>query len=250
MELIVDDEHPGTDERTWLSDLRLGQLRPLQVRRPQRLVIVAPHPDDEVLGVGGLLQVLAARGVEIVVLAVTDGEASHPGAQRCGHDLAAIRAIESRVALRRLECGGTQIERLRFADGSVAEHREDLTDLLRRVLRPRDLCLAPWRADGHPDHEATGLAAVRAARSTGTPVLEYLVWAWHWARPGSTDLPWDRCRRVELGRRQAARKRWASYAFASQIRPFGSDHGGRPLLSDGVLRRFWRPFEVFVEAEA
>ena len=63
-------------------------------------------------------------------------------------------------------------------------------------------------------------------------------------------MPWGRCRRLDLGRHQAARKRWASYAFTSQIRPFGPDHDGMPLLSDRVLRRFWRPFEVFIEEQA
>ena len=87
----------------------------------------------------------------------------------------------------------------------------------------------------------------RRAASTRTSILEYLVWAWHWATPESTDVPWHRCVRLELGRRQAARKRWATHAFATQIRPFGPDHGGRPLLPDSVLRRFWRPFEVFIE---
>ena len=34
--------------------------------------------------------------------------------------------------------------------------------------------------------------------------------------------------------------------YASQIRPFGD--GAGPILTDSVLRRFWRPFEVFIEA--
>ena len=59
---------------------------------------------------------------------------------------------------------------------------QHLTDVLSR-LGPDDLCLSPWRSDGHPDHDATGHAAVAAARLTRTPVLEYLVWAWHWATP-------------------------------------------------------------------
>ena len=249
MELVVDDLHPGTDEQTWLGTRRLAALPMLSDRRPRRLVVVAPHPDDEALGAGGLLQHMTSIGVEAMLVAVTDGEASHPGDRAFGHDLASARAVESHVALTRLGSGSTRVERLGFADGSVAEQRRELTDLLRGLLEPGDLCVAPWRRDGHPDHDATGLAAVSAARSTGASILEYLVWAWHWATPESTDVPWHRCVRLELGRRQAARKRWATHAFATQIRPFGPDHGGRPLLPDSVLRRFWRPFEVFIESE-
>jgi LmbE family N-acetylglucosaminyl deacetylase len=193
---------------------------------------------------------MAGAGVDTVVVAVTDGEASHPTARHAGHDLAMTRAIERQCALNRLGCGSTDIQRLGFVDGSVAEQRERLTEALCRLLGPDDLCLAPWRSDGHPDHDAAGQAAVAAAQVTNTRLLEYPVWAWHWARPESADLPWSQCSRFDLGRRQAARKRWASYAFRSQIRPLGPDHDGGPLLSDAVLRRFWRPFEIFIGAAA
>jgi LmbE family N-acetylglucosaminyl deacetylase len=246
MALVVDDMHAGTDERTWLGSRQLTGLPLLRPTRPRRLVVVAPHPDDEVLGAGGLLQHMDRAGVESLVIAVTDGEASHPGAAAHGYNLPAIRAAEARVALERLGCAATPIQRLGLSDGAVADRLEDLTDALRCMLRPDDLCLTPWRSDGHADHEATGTATMAAARTTCTSVLEYLVWTWHWTAPGSGVIPWSQCRRLNLGRRQSARKRWATYAYASQIRPFAD--GAGPILADSVLRRFWRPFEVFIEA--
>ena len=42
------------------------------------MVVIAAHPDDEVLGVGGTMAVLAAGGAQLRLIAVTDGEASHP----------------------------------------------------------------------------------------------------------------------------------------------------------------------------
>jgi LmbE family N-acetylglucosaminyl deacetylase len=248
MELVVDDLHPGTDEGTWLASRQLGGLPPLRPMRTRRLVVVAPHPDDEVLGAGGLLQCMDRVGVETVVVAVTDGEASHLGAGAQGYDLPAIRAAEARVALERLGCGSTRIQRLGLPDGAVADHLQDLTDALRHVLRPDDLCLTPWRSDGHADHEATGTATIAAARTTCTSFLEYLVWTWHWTTPANEAIPWSQCRRLDLSRRQTARKRWATYAYASQIRPFGN--GAGPVLADTVLRRFWRPFEMFIETGA
>jgi LmbE family N-acetylglucosaminyl deacetylase len=246
MELVVDETHSGTDERTWLSSRYLADLPPLCRTRPRRLVVVAPHPDDEVLGAGGLLQHMNRVGVETVVVAVTDGEASHPGAGARGYDLPAMRVTEAQVALERLGCGAARIQRLGLPDGAVMDHVQELTDALGRVLQPDDLCVTPWRSDGHPDHNATGSATIAAARTTCTSLLEYLVWTWHWTRPGSGDIPWSQCRRLDLGRRQVARNRWATYAYASQIRPLGD--GGEPILADRVLRRFWRPFEVFIEA--
>jgi LmbE family N-acetylglucosaminyl deacetylase len=246
VELVVDELHPGTNEQIWLGSSCLAGLRPLVEGRPRRLVVVTPHPDDEVLGAGGLLQRMQRACVETVVVAVTDGEASHPRARLLGCDLAATRTHERRVALNRLGCRSARVFQLGLPDGAVAGEVDRLTDLISGLLGPDDLCVSPWRSDGHPDHDACGRAAAAAAASTRTPLLEYLVWAWHWARPETTEVPWRQCRRLELERRETARKRWATYAFTSQIRPSPHDHDGRPLLADPVLRRFWRSFEVFV----
>ena len=102
MELIVDADHPGTPECQWRQSGRLRRLAPLELARPRRAVVVAPHPDDEVLGAGGLVRVLAGSGTAVRILAVTDGEASHPGAPAT---LAARRREESRTALHRLGAG-------------------------------------------------------------------------------------------------------------------------------------------------
>lgn len=245
MALVVDEEHPGTAEAVWLATPRLSSLTPLQVRLPRRVALVAPHPDDEVLGAGGLLQQISRAGVKTELVAVTDGEASHPDEDR--GDVAAKRAAESRLALARLGCAGVFIRRLHFPDGSVTAGEDRLAELLSRLLVPGDLCVAPWRSDGHPDHDATGRAAYVAACSVGVPILEYLVWAWHWATPESQAVPWDHCRRLDLAAEQTVRKRWATRAFASQIRPRTEGRGAEPVLPGPVLQRFWRPFEVYIE---
>lgn len=157
-------------------------------------------------------------------------------------------AIETVVDLDRLSCGSTYVRRLGFFVKVVAEQCEHLTELLSRQLGRNVLCVAAWRSDGHPEHHATGLAAVATVHSTRSPVLEYPMGARHWAGPESKEVPWHRCKRLDLGRRQSAPKHWASYVFTSQVRPLGSDHKGRAPLSDPVLRRLWRPFEVFIEA--
>jgi LmbE family N-acetylglucosaminyl deacetylase len=248
MELVVDDMHPGTDERTWLDSEQLRTLPSLGITVPQRLVVVAPHPDDEVLGAAGLLQCVRRLGVELAIVTVTDGEGSHPVARANGVDIASTRAMESTVALDRLGCGSVPVTRLGFPDGAVATEAPRLTTALTDLLRPDDLCVTPWRHDGHPDHNATGAATLAAAGATRTSVLQYLVWTWHWAAPDNPAVPWHKCRRLNLGRRTLARKRWATHAFRSQIRAADGESRRGPVLTDSVLRRFWRPFEVFIEA--
>ncbi|HEY5120093.1 MAG TPA: PIG-L family deacetylase, partial [Acidimicrobiales bacterium] len=66
-------------------------------------MVVSPHPDDEVLGAGGLIQVALSQHVLVEVVAVTDGEASHPRSTVATTlNLARVRSAESRVALSRL----------------------------------------------------------------------------------------------------------------------------------------------------
>src|SRR4051812_38246721 len=57
------------------------QLPALQITRDHRILLLAPHPDDEVLSAGGLLQRAAAANARVDVLFITDGE-SNPWPQR------------------------------------------------------------------------------------------------------------------------------------------------------------------------
>jgi LmbE family N-acetylglucosaminyl deacetylase len=252
VQLIVDEGHLGQSEEAWNGSERLANLVPLATIRARRVLIVAPHPDDEVFGAGGLIQHLLFEGIPLEVVAVTDGEGSHPGSTAISKvDLASARVRESLEALRRLGWREPLITRLRLPDSNVREYRQQLQETLRLKLRPGDLCIAPWRFDGHPDHDVCGEASSDASRSAGAQMLSYLVWTWHWADPNSTDIPWRLSRRFELSRRARARKRWATSAFASQVQAIGPDTADAAILPAPLLRRFWRPFEVFIdEAQA
>jgi LmbE family N-acetylglucosaminyl deacetylase len=247
VELVVDERRTGTPEAQWSESPELRGLPTLETVRSRRVVVVAPHPDDEIFGTAGLLQSLLSRGIPVEVLAVSDGEASHPGAVERGLDLRSRRSQEATQALQRLGWKTPAVTRLGLPDGQISRHRDRLVATLRAMVGPGDLCLAPWWNDGHPDHDACGDAALHATRSVDAQLLGYLVWAWHWAEPHGTDLPWGDCRRFDFDRRTAARKRWATAAFVSQTRPLGPDHQGAPLLPPAVLRRFWRRYEVFVD---
>jgi len=216
--------------------------------------VVAPHPDDETLGVGGLLAELVGRGHEVMVVAVTDGEAAfrhgsgiHTArAQRVERALAARRRVEQRHALRALvgpsACDRTSIVRLGVPDGGVAAARNEVTAAL-RTLVGEGWCLAPLEWDGHPDHDAAGLAA-REACGDRVPLYQYPIWAWHWAAP--EDVPWGGAFRVPLGSGARRRKARAVQAHRSQHEsPPGVANG--PILPPHVLARFRRPFEVLFE---
>ncbi|MEV5752242.1 PIG-L family deacetylase [Actinoallomurus sp. NPDC052308] len=217
---------PGTAEETWRSWDGLGALPVLDVSRWRNVVVLAAHPDDEVLGAGGLMALLADAGVRLRLVAVTDGEASHPG-----EDVAPRRVAETADALKHL--GDCEVVRLGMPDTGVRD--TELARLLPGLLDGFDVCLAPWEKDVHSDHEATG----RAALTCGVQVLRFPIWTWHWARPADPRLPWDRAVQMPLPAEIAERKRAAIECFTSQL------EGPDPILPPGIVAHFTRCREVF-----
>ncbi|MBM7119428.1 PIG-L deacetylase family protein [[Archangium] primigenium] len=238
----------GTSAREWASWSGLELLPAVDpatlVPRGRRAIIVAPHPDDEVLGTGGLLARLGRLGREVVLVAVTDGTASHPGSSLWPVDrLATARPRETQEALLRLGLAGVDVERLEIPDGGITAHESRLMGLLGERLQPGDVVFATWRLDGHPDHEAVGRAAFRACAALEAHLVEVPIWTWHWAKPGDARVPWSRARRILLDEPTLTLKRRATAAYVSQLDPDPST-GKAPILPPYVLARLLRPFEV------
>ncbi len=124
-----------------------------------RLVVVAPHPDDEVLAAGGLMRWSARQGREVVVVAVTDGEASHARSSRVAPDaLRARRALERCEALARLGVPEVTLHRLGEPDQGCADRVAEIAAAIHAIIEPSDVVVVPSRRDRHPDHVAAALA--------------------------------------------------------------------------------------------
>jgi LmbE family N-acetylglucosaminyl deacetylase len=235
-------DRAGTREYVWDAWPELRQLPEIDPRTWSSAVVVAAHPDDEVLGAGGILAILAAAGVPVRLVAVTDGEGSHPDSDPAV--VARIRAAESAAALGLLGASGIEVVRLGFPDTGLAAREDELAQALAGLCAGFAVCLAPWEADAHADHEAAGRAARLAGRRAGAQVLTYPIWMWHWARPGDRRVPWPRACQVRLPAEVVARKQDAIEAFASQLTDRGPDTG--PVLPAGIVAHFSRSEEVLL----
>lgn len=240
----------GTSLHAWNTSLCLAKVHAITceelVPAQARVVVIAPHPDDEVLGCGGLLQLVARLQRPILLISVTAGGASHPGSARWSeHRLSIVRPQESAEALRRLGLPLNELKWLHagLPDSAVAAHEDALQQLLLAHLRPSDEVFTTWRDDGHCDHEAVARASLAAAAQVGARVHEVPIWAWHWATPEDPRIPWERARKLHLDRWTQARKRHAIQAFASQIHP-DAESGLAPVLAPQTLERLQQAFEV------
>lgn len=124
----------------------------------ERALIVAPHPDDEVIGCGGLIAALRSRGRQVRVVVVTDGSAGGDESPT----LVATRERELRAGLAILDVDDIQM--LGIPDRAVAEHESALARAVEETVASwqPDLIVIPSPLEVHPDHAAVARGCIAA----------------------------------------------------------------------------------------
>lgn len=241
----------GTSQDDWKNWQGLQKLPRLGIAKNfpshQRVCIFAPHPDDEILGSGGLLQQLAENGNPIVLVYVTNGTQSHPNSKIYPPEqLDIIRPQESISALNMLGVAHqVTTVALNITDGSVFAQKNQLHQKLAVITQSGDILVTPFIHDGHPDHEATGQVIAEFANQSQLACYQVLIWAWHWAKPADSRIPWHSAVRLELTAEQLQRKSEAIACFTSQITADEST-GNPPILSAKTIARISQPWEVYL----
>jgi LmbE family N-acetylglucosaminyl deacetylase/glycosyltransferase involved in cell wall biosynthesis len=119
----------------------------------KRVLVLAPHPDDETIGCGGSLAIHARAGDPVKVVFLTNGAAGDSSGEFPKDQYVNIRQQEARTACACL--GVTDLEFWPYEDRSLAGSHgalRRLIDLL-EVFRP-DVVYAPSPLEFHPDHRA------------------------------------------------------------------------------------------------
>jgi len=219
------------------------------LQRPgARLMVLAPHPDDESLAAGGLIQRALSCGADVSVVFITDGE-NNPWPQRVLERRVWIaarqrtawgarRRAEADAALHALGAERIRVHRLGWPDGGITWKLLVDTTSMRAALqalieaeRPTVLVL-PDLVDRHPDHSAIHVLVELVFQAMPGAVkpacLGYLLHGR--SRPGMPQRAL-----FALDETEQQRKRSAVAAHASQT-----------ALSRGRLMRFVSPTESFV----
>jgi LmbE family N-acetylglucosaminyl deacetylase len=217
------------------------------IRSP--VLVVAPHPDDESIGCGGLIASLRARGVQVHIVIVTDGAGSHPNSPSYPPArLASLREAEARDALAILgvDPGAVSFWQLgdRFVPDQGAAGFESAVAralTLMRNLQPT-LLVIPGGTDAHGDHRAVWSIWSRAAVEAARPprLLEYIVWPKPDVAAEGRPLTLDIAAVLPLKRRAIA-------AHRSQHGQVIADDPTGFCLPDALLARAGQPQECFFE---
>ncbi len=207
-------------------------------RTASRVLVIAPHPDDEVIGCGGLIAQLRRAQVGVRVVIVTDGTASHRSSTRYpAQRLARLRAVETRRALAQIGVTAADIVFCAFPDGGASEwrgHARSYRRLHASVAGRWDVIVGPSVCDDHPDHREAA-STVRRLRPD-CRYLSYTVWPGENARPGCF---W------RLPLKQDRYRKWmALKAYRSQRGLIRDDPDGFSL-SSSELRRLNQPIERY-----
>lgn len=205
----------------WQHHPSWGLAPELDLAGVERLVVVSAHPDDESLGVGGLVSRAHRAGVPVYLVLLTAGEASHPPHEQCSRHALATRRLAELDAAVDLLAPGSPVVFLGAPDGGVEDVEDEVVAALAEIVGDGQgtLLVAPWRHDGHPDHDAAGRAAARVAAGCSARLAEYPLLMWRHLDPA--DAPWDRMAAVRLDDDVLETKLAAIRAHSSQIRPGG-----------------------------
>lgn len=250
--------HPETSGPRGFFDraLECAPVRPLSALVGEGPVIVlAPHPDDESIGCGGLIAACASAGVSVFVHVLTDGRHSHLGSPAWPPErIAAQREAEAREAAHALGLPQNALTFERAIDGTLLFDWQGATTIAERIAGiasgfEAPVLVAPWRGDPHPDHIAAAAIADMIeqahARIRG---LRYLIWAHGHPDDLTSGIEADSVLRFAIGDWRA-RKQRAINAHRTQTTGLISDalygRGSVPDLAD-----FLGPFECYLTSKA
>lgn len=233
---------------------------------PGGFLILAPHPDDESIGCGGLIAECVARGRPVRVVILSEGGASHPNSPSFPRPrLAALRQEETRAAVAELGLNPMRdLDFLGLPDAALPSCGPAFDAAVSHLLRlaERDghpaAVFTTWGHDPHTDHKAAramGGALARALPSR-PKLYAYPVWGWAFAHPipgfptPSEPILSEPLRGVRLAvDRHLSDKRKAVAAHRSQTTGLIADDPGGFRLPPEALALAFRPFELFLEED-
>jgi len=148
-----------------------------------RILVVAPHPDDETLGCGGTLARKAAAGCDVFIAVLTDGSGLFTHALKITRDpspteVSELRKDETRRAIAILGLRQDRLFFFDFKDGTLDANSDVAADRLARLWReinPGEVyCTSKY--EGHKDHVATEriVREARARAGSSANVMHYI----------------------------------------------------------------------------
>ncbi|QAA80910.1 methyltransferase domain-containing protein [Aequorivita sp. H23M31] len=247
----MESEEHLTSETLLFSPLLASEQLSKQIGNA---LILAPHPDDEVLGCGGLIQFLLEQNISVFVCFVTSGGASHPNSKE--YPPKKLAALREKEAIKSCEILGVKKEDVFFMrqpDSCLSKLNENIQvknrEKLIQILKEFSISsiILPWERDPHPDHIASCKLGKLAAEEVDSEIqlIEYPIWLWK----NSVEKDWPLKDEREIYRLEISsklvKKREAILAHKSQTSHLIDDDPQGFILTEYLLEPFLTPYEFY-----
>lgn len=211
--------------RSWLIQ-RVCRLSAKEFSLSGHIVLLAPHPDDEIIGCGGLLSRLIAQGQgkDVSVIVLSNGAESHCGCCNTSkEEIVAARRQLSKDAAKIIGLPLENVHSLNFFDGGINEQHPEMEQLkiLIAEIKP-DVILVPHSGEGWSDHLATREIGLQIAPQNAS-VYEYCVWFWFY---NSWNIAWNKAAVVRMNKVEHETKLRAINAYTLPTAPCGKPWSG------------------------
>jgi LmbE family N-acetylglucosaminyl deacetylase len=189
-------------------------------------LILAPHPDDEVLGCAGLIQRLLKENKIVHIVILTGGEASHSGCCKINREeLMNNRRTLSKKAAEILGIPASSLHYLDYPDGKISFDNPETERLktLIQSLKP-DAIFVPHHYEGWNDHIEAGNIVKRLAKDNiNIKLYEYCVWFWYY---NSWNLEWENDCMLKMTEEEVRLKNKAIDCYVHPLAPCGKPWSG------------------------
>ncbi|MBD3195765.1 MAG: hypothetical protein GF317_11955 [Candidatus Lokiarchaeota archaeon] len=154
-----------------------------------KIVVFAPHPDDELIGAGGSILKWMEEGHNIHIIYVSDGRAAYTYEKKMGRlilteqtqisedELAGIRMREINEVIKFLEIPLENISKFELPDQQVSEYIDLGVEKSKEIIKDADRLVIPSNNNPHTDHQATFTIATKAAKELELSDIEFYVYS-------------------------------------------------------------------------
>ena len=233
--------------------LKINQLNKFNDYIPtNEIIVIAPHPDDEIIGLGGFILRAVELSVKVHLVYLTDGEGS--GVWSDSEEIG-----KQRISMSERVCGQlgiTSITRFYLPDGILplkgqngfSESVKQLTELI-DYIKP-DAVFATSPTDYWPfDHVACSDLAVEAVENSKTKPTRWFYWVWAWYHI----RPWQMCKlnfsnlfKIDIAEQLEEKKKFMEM-YLKPTTPDGKPWSG--VLPEAMLYPFTKPVEIVEKYE-
>ena len=204
----------------------LALLRSKRLRNKGTILIIAPHPDDEVIGCAGLIQQSLNQGINLVICILTGGEASHQTC--CKIAPQTVKAARHELAQKidtQLGVPLSNLYFLNFTDGKISKDSTEVEQLksIIKKTKPDSIYIPHQKGEGWSDHIEAGNIIKELCRNNSASIYEYCVWFWYY-NVWSLDL--KNAYILQMTSKEHQNKLQAIHDYITPLAPCGKPYSG------------------------